>query len=128
MGDALGPVQLGATPIRSVSIGHAHGCAVVGPDVKCWRDNYYYESSADDVTETSLFGDDLPTLALGSAHRPLAVMTTLGVSCVLSDDAAVRCWGNPGPGLFGDGRVDDGRRSQYARPSPELAAVPLPEP
>jgi cysteine-rich repeat protein len=132
MGDALRPMAFGTgRSSRSLAVGANHGCAILDDDsVKCWGENYFFECSPSAAIEsegwqTGLYGDALRPLALGTTARPVDVAVSRGFSCALFDDGEVRCWGDPGPGLFGRG-ASGGLRTGYVRPEETLLAVPLP--
>ena len=125
MGDALPAVDLGTlhgapSLVKELAAVDYHSfCAILndtGSDnsaLKCWGSNDYCELGAGtrqaglaDMAET--VGDNMPwvdlgTTARGTKRKAAALAGGYQFVCVLSDDAAVKCWGDNGSGQLGLG-------------------------
>ena len=110
MGDNLPAVDLGtgrtATAITAASY---FTCALLdNADVKCWGTGSNGAlGSGDSVTrgdDPNEMGDNLPIVDLGTGRTATAISSgTNGQTCVVLDDATVKCWGNNGNGQLGLG-------------------------
>lgn len=97
-------LNFGASGLESISAGLSHSCAVFADkSVRCW--------GANDEAQLGT-GDRLPRIS-AAASSPVnfngAAVTSLSVgrqhSCVLLDDATLRCWGSNSYGQLGAGRA-----------------------
>ncbi|MEM7129910.1 MAG: hypothetical protein AAF702_26490 [Chloroflexota bacterium] len=94
-----------AANVKSVSSGHQHTCAIVGPSVdneggaKCWGINY--SGQLGDGT-TAAQGTAVDVIGLGSGVTMIAA--GYDHTCVLLSDGSVNCWGRDNYGQLGIGR------------------------
>ncbi len=106
LGDAseterLTPVQ--ATVIASaaldVAVGQSHSCAVMANgETRCWGDNNFGQLGLG-----SALLDGQGELVLGLPLPGTKVFAAANSSCVLGQDAKLRCWGSNTYGVLGDG-------------------------
>lgn len=118
-GDSLPEVDLGSTagPVVAVAAGWDHTCALFDTGrVKCWGNGgggkLGYGSRDNIGDEPGEMGDDLPFVDLGD-RIAIKLGCEASLSCVLTDDDTVLCWGSVGgesgnyqpgatPGTMGD--------------------------
>ncbi len=107
MGDALPFVSLGSDgsagryPVQ-VAAGHRHACVILdNGDVKCFASNEGgYPSPAPSGTDSLIgnepgeMGNNLPRVDIGEGRTAVQICATNGYSCVIDDQANLRCWGN----------------------------------
>ncbi len=110
MGDALPAVALGTgRTAKAVAAGDNHSCAILDNDqLKCWGTNYYGELGLGDTVyrgdNPNEMGDALPTVALGTGRKALAVVAGGSGTCALLDNGATKCWGSNTLGELGLGQ------------------------
>lgn len=75
-------------PVRSLSVGRNHACAVVDGEVWCWGSNQF---AAIGVTGQSCFSDPQFINISGETFEEVGVGS--GHTCALSTDGDVFCWG-----------------------------------
>ncbi len=113
MGDALPVVALGAgRTATSISGNLFHTCALLDDgSVKCWGFNGDGELGLGDTGNRGdgpgEMGDALPAVDLGTGRTALAVSAGGYQTCVLLDDATVKCWGRNDEGQLGLGDTDN---------------------
>ena len=107
-----GTADVQATPTRvtgladaaGLSAGSTHTCALTTAGaVKCWGDNRYAQ-----LSDGSLSARELSPVIVPSAGTNNAALSVGGfMSCVLSSEGQLRCWGNNFNGQLGDGSLVD---------------------
>lgn len=106
MGDALPTVNLGEKA-KTISAGRYHTCAVLeSGTLKCWGQGTYGKLGLGGVANWGDKAGDmakLPAVPLGPGKKALSVMAASDHTCVVQDDAVVRCWGNGSSGRLGQG-------------------------
>ena len=101
MGDNLPIVDVGTNRIaKQIACGERHTCVLLdNNEVKCWGRNYDGELGLGTWgikgLEPSTMGDNLPVLKLGTEVNVVPDFIACGSqhSCVLINDATVKCWG-----------------------------------
>lgn len=82
-----------------ISVGGEHTCAIRSSGgVKCWG-----AGEAGQLGNGFILPSATPVDVEGLSGRVMAVSAGAGHTCVLMDDAAVKCWGNNAAGQIGDG-------------------------
>lgn len=112
MGEALPYVNLGGT-VTQLAAGLDHTCALLDDGrVKCWGYNEYGQLGLGDVAsrgdQPGEMGDNLPAVDVGAGRKVQALAARFQATCVLLDDAKVKCWGWNNSGQLGLG--DTARR------------------
>ena len=113
MGDNLTVVDLGTgRTATAISTGYAHTCAILDNDsVKCWGegdDGHLGYGNTNDLGDASgEMGDNLPVVDLGTGRTATAISTGHGQTCVILDNASVKCWGLNSIGQLGYGNTND---------------------
>jgi alpha-tubulin suppressor-like RCC1 family protein len=130
MGDYLLTVDLGSgIKAKAIVAGGSHTCAILdNASVKCWGSNASGQLGlGDDSTvvrgdEPNEMGNLLPFVDLGSERTAKSITTGTDYTCVLLDDASVKCWGN---GIYGQlGNKKKGVSNQF-NSTPEDSAIDL---
>ena len=118
MGDNLTAVDLGTGgKAKAIAAGYQHTCAILdNASVKCWglNDEGQLGLNATDSRgdESGEMGDNLPAIDLRSTGRTAASITTGDKhTCVMDDNASIKCWGR---GYFG--QLGRGDRKSYNKP------------
>ena len=99
MGDNLSVVDLGADfEVDHVSCGAWHTCVLsTNNEIKCFGDPFpnfgYNETDINIGDEEGEMGDNLMTVNLGTDFVPIQVDCGWMVSCALSANSQVKCWG-----------------------------------
>jgi cysteine-rich repeat protein len=111
MGSNLPTVELGTLSfVTDVALGVEHACALFGNStVKCWGRNEHGELGYGDTMprggSPTDMGDNLPALDFGQGIK--AITAAGHHTCVLLDDASVKCWGGNQHGELGLGDSSD---------------------
>ena len=109
MGDNLPAVDLGTGRTGSkVCAGKAHTCALLDDgSVKCWGQNNHGQLGQGDTVDrgsgAGQMGDALPAINLGTGRTATQLGCGEKHTCVLLDDATVKCWGVSEFGQCGGG-------------------------
>ncbi|HYF47077.1 MAG TPA: hypothetical protein VD926_12750 [Acidimicrobiales bacterium] len=109
MGTSLPAVDLGPNrTATAISSGYFHTCAVLdNGTVKCWGENDEGQLGQGDTTARGdgpgEMGSNLPAVSLGPSRTVAAVCAGGWQTCVVLDDATVRCWGDGDDGALGLG-------------------------
>ena len=110
MGDALPTVDLGTgRTATAISAGpYSHSCALLdNGTVKCWGRNDSGQlglgAPGSRGNNPDEMGDDLPAVDLGTGRTATAISAGDANTCVLLDDATVKCWGWNNTGELGLG-------------------------
>jgi alpha-tubulin suppressor-like RCC1 family protein len=112
MGDNMPPVPLGTSRAQSVVIGSAHVCALLDDHrVKCWGVQHMYQTGwGDPLVRNGLDGGACPENDLGTGRTALSVVASgttefidFAHTCVLLDNAQMKCWGSNFDGELGQG-------------------------
>ena len=107
MGDSLPAVGLGSgRSATAISVGSYHSCALLdNGSVKCWGANGYGRLGLGDTADRGdgpgEMGDALPAVGLGAGRSAVAVDVGVSHSCVVLDNATVKCWGRNNAGQLG---------------------------
>ena len=130
MGDNLPAVDLGTgrTALKVVA-GGFHVCVILDDSsVKCWGaggagalGNEGNTNRGDGAGE---MGDNLPAANLGTGRTATAISAGIDHTCVLLDNASVKCWGQSNLGQLGLG-VSTQRGSAVGSMGDNLPAVDL---
>ncbi|MFM1761419.1 MAG: hypothetical protein RL478_1029, partial [Actinomycetota bacterium] len=100
MGNSLAVIDVGAErTIRAISAGFAHTCAVLdNASVKCWGDGGYgklgygNQNNVGDIPNQ--MGGNLAAVSLGTGRTALAISAGGAHTCVVLDNATLKCWGD----------------------------------
>ncbi len=110
MGNNLPAIRLGTgRTVAAVSAGSLFTCAILdNRTVKCWGYNIFGQLGYGDTSNRggggiSQMGDNLPTVALGTARTALAISAGAAHTCALLDNRTVKCWGAGSDGALGQG-------------------------
>lgn len=109
MGDNLPFVDLGlGLSAVQVATGGRHTCALLNNSgVKCWGDSFKgqlgYGSTQDRGSFLGQMGDDLPFVDLGTNLLAEQIVAGTSHTCVLLNNARVKCWGDGSDGQLGYG-------------------------
>lgn len=109
MGDSLPLIDLGTGKTAIAVHGkYYHTCALLNDGhVKCWGGNNVGQLGLGDMANrgdgAQEMGDSLSAIDLGTGKTAIAIAVQPGHTCVLLDDASVKCWGNNGEGQLGLG-------------------------
>jgi alpha-tubulin suppressor-like RCC1 family protein len=113
MGSNLGFVELGtgrtATAIAAAS---NYTCAILdNASVKCWGRNSQGQLGLGNNTElgdnANEMGDNLPIVDLGTGRTATAIAAGQSHTCVILDNASVKCWGSASEGRLGLGNTNN---------------------
>lgn len=108
--------------VIKVAVSSGHSCALIsGGRVKCWGPNSVGALGLGDTVDRGTgqdggaMGASLPFVDLGAGRRAIDIAVgaqdasgspdTLGASCALLDDGAIKCWGYNGYGQLGRGNT-----------------------
>ena len=115
---SVGPVNIGTGRTAvAISAGGAHTCVILNTgDVLCWgfgEDGRLGYGETDQEGDEATIGDDeepgsVAPVQIGDGRTATAITTGKEHTCVLLDDAKVRCWGSNGTLFGGDGRLGYG--------------------
>ena len=122
MGDNLPSIDLGTgRTATAIAAGAYITCALLDNGaVKCWGDNNIGQLGIGNTTDmgdnSEEMGDNLPSIDLGTGRTATAIASMRNHTCVILDNAAVKCWGQNTDGqlgidnttLMGDGTGDMG--------------------
>jgi len=104
MGDNLTAVDLGTLrTAKAISAGYQHTCVILDNEsVKCWGFNDKGQlGQGDSVSRgdgSNEMGDNLTVIDLGSGRTAASITTGAKHTCVMLDNASIKCWGY---GLYG---------------------------
>ena len=104
MGDSLPAVDLGTgRTAKAIAAGYQHTCVILDNEsAKCWGFNVEGQlGQNDDVSrgdESNEMGDNLTVIDLGSGRKAASITTGAKHTCVMLDNASIKCWGY---GLYG---------------------------
>ena len=130
MGDTLLAVPLGTGRTAvAIDAGYNHVCAVLdNATVKCWGRNDSGQlgqgNTLDRGDQANELGDNLPAVSLGTGRTAKALSGGQSHTCVLLDNATVKCWGFNSYGQLGLGDKFD-RGDAANELGNNLPAVPL---
>jgi len=98
------PVEiLPGTRVASVALGNNHACLVTEAGAAmCWGSNSYGEVGTGTKNPTRYL---LPQPVRGLASGVKDIAVAANTTCALMQTGAVKCWGNGGYGLFGNGQM-----------------------
>ena len=121
---ALRSINLGTgRTATAIDVGGYHSCAILdNASVKCWGFNSYGQLGIDNTTH---MGDDtgemasLPSIDLGTGRTATVISGGLAHTCVILDNASVKCWGNNRNGQLG---IDN--TTHMGKTSGSMAALP----
>ncbi|MDQ3871504.1 MAG: hypothetical protein M3301_07825, partial [Chloroflexota bacterium] len=108
---SVGPVDLGGGhTATAISAGTGHTCALLDDgNVRCW--GFGGDGRLGYGNLNNIGNDESPAsvgpVDLGAGHTATAISAGGGHTCVILDDASVRCWGFGGDGRLGYGNVAD---------------------
>jgi len=111
MGDNLTVVDLGTgRTATAISAGSEHTCAILdNASLKCWGEGNYgqlgYGNTNDLGNDSDEMGDNLPVVDLGTGRTATAIGAGSQHTCVILDNASVKCWGNASEGQIGSGNA-----------------------
>ena len=106
MGDALPLVDLGANrTVVQVAAGSAHTCALLdNGKIKCWGGLRFDGYGDNNVRQ---MGDSLQFVDIGTGQVAVQLVTGNQHTCVLLDNAQMKCWGSNVNGELGYGDTED---------------------
>ncbi len=108
MGDELPSVDLGnGRTATAITAGVVHTCARLDDaEVKCWGENTHGQLGLGDTDRRGdgpgEMGDALPAVNVGTGRTVQAISAGGDRSCVVRDDASIRCWGAHASLALGD--------------------------
>ena len=112
MGDNLPSVDLGTgrTAVQ-IAIGNVHTCAILDDEtVKCWGfgplGQLGYGDTSTRGDEPEEMGDNLSSVNLGTGRTAVQISAGNLHTCVLLNDATVKCWGFGFHGALGYGNFN----------------------
>jgi alpha-tubulin suppressor-like RCC1 family protein len=106
MGDNLPTVNLGTgRTAKKIAVSFNTTCAILDNNsLKCWGFNTVGQLGLGDSTArgntSGTMGDALPAVNLGAGRYATDIAMGADTTCVLLDDATVKCWGSP---IYGHG-------------------------
>ena len=118
MGGLLPTVQLGSgRTVVQVSAGSSSTCALLDDGtVKCWGSGNHgrlgYGDTQNRGDDPNEMGDDLPVVDLGSGRTAVQIGDGGSYTCVVLDDATIKCWGVNHRGQLGYGDTNSRGDSQ----------------
>lgn len=93
-------VNIGTSPVRDVSAGSSHVCAVTqDKSVYCWGYNVNNEAVPNNTADAIVS----PTIVAIPKKTVVQVVAGSGMSCARTDDGTTYCWGYNVDGRLGDG-------------------------
>jgi alpha-tubulin suppressor-like RCC1 family protein len=113
MGDNLPAVNLGTgRTATAITAGAFHTCAVLdNATVKCWGNAGLAQLGYGDITQrgdnANEMGNNLPAVSLGTGRTATAITAGAFHTCVLLDNASVKCWGDNSSGQSGLGDTNN---------------------
>ncbi len=113
MGDNLTVIDLGSGRIATaIEAGNHHTCALLdNASIKCWGSNASGQLGLGDTNNrgdgSNEMGDNLPTVDLGSGRTATAIASGDSHTCVVIDNASIKCWGKNESGQLGLGDTDN---------------------
>jgi E3 ubiquitin-protein ligase HERC3 len=113
MGDALPAVDVGTgRTAKQVEGGDIHTCALLDNDrIKCWGYNLQGQLGIGDKVDrggaAGQMGDALPFVDLGTNRTAKSVVAGGSISCAITDENKVKCWGTGSYGRTGLGSTAD---------------------
>ncbi|MEC9361237.1 MAG: hypothetical protein VX985_05315, partial [SAR324 cluster bacterium] len=120
MGDNLPAVDLGTgRTAKVIAVGYQHTCAILDNEsVKCWGFNEEGQLGLGDMNSrgdsSGEMGDNLPSLDLGSGRNAASIKAGAKHTCVILDNASIKCWGY---GYFG--QLGRGEQKNELEPKPD---------
>ena len=131
MGSNLSSVALptGRYPIF-IALGYWHTCVILDDNsIRCWGNNNYGQLGLGTGQSTvggaaSDMGDNLAAVDLGAGFTPVSLSLGYAHSCAMSNQGAVKCWGENQEGQLGLGDTAT-RGLQTSDMGTNLAAVYL---
>jgi alpha-tubulin suppressor-like RCC1 family protein len=122
MGDNLTAVDLGTGgKAKAIAAGYQHTCAILDNEsVKCWGFNDKGQLGQNDSVSRgdgpNEMGDNLPAIDLRSTGRNAASITTGAKhTCVMLDNASIKCWGY---GLYGQLGLGENKTEKRPKSDP----------
>ena len=113
MGSNLGFVELGTgRTATAIASGRYHTCAILdNASVKCWGSNNNGQLGIGDTVtrgdNANEMGDNLTIVGLGTGRTATAISASREHTCVILDDASVKCCGRGVSGRLGQGNSDN---------------------
>ena len=113
MGSNLGFVELGTgRTATAIAAGSGYTCAILdNASVKCWGRNGEGQLGLGNNTQlgdnANEMGDNLPIVDLGTGRTATAIAAGQSHTCVILDNASVKCWGRGENGVLGSGSTDN---------------------
>jgi len=107
MGDRLPNVNLGTgRTALTIAAGVGHTCAILdNGELKCWGLNNYGQLGLGDRNSrgdaAGQMGDSLPAVDIGTGHTVHGLALGNYQTCVLLENATLKCWGYAGFGAIG---------------------------
>ena len=114
MGDILTAVDLGTLrSAKAISAGYQHTCVILDNEsVKCWGFNDKGQlGQGDSVSRgdgSNEMGDNLTVIDLGSGRTAASITAGAKHTCVMLDNASIKCWGYRYYGQMGRGEQKKG--------------------
>jgi cysteine-rich repeat protein len=113
LGDNLTPISLGTNRTAThVATGEDFSCAILDDaSLKCWGRNDAGQLGQGNTNSLgdapNEMGDNLVAIDLGTGRTAIQVSTGAKHSCVLLDNASVKCFGNNSLGQLGQGNTNN---------------------
>jgi len=117
MGDSLTSIELGTgITATAIAAGYHHTCAILdNSSIKCWGSNNAGQLGLGDTNNrgdldgngVTEMGDNLPSVDLGAGRTARAIAAGDNHTCVVLDDASIKCWGSNTAGQLGLGNTSN---------------------
>jgi len=125
---SVGAVDLGGRAAVAISAGHDHTCAILDDhSLRCWGRGVEGALGYGNTTSIGSYQTpgSVPPVSLGPGRSAVAISAGGRHTCVVLDDATVRCWGDGNRGELGAGTNTNNAGDTLATTPDKLAPVDL---
>jgi alpha-tubulin suppressor-like RCC1 family protein len=110
--DDLTKIGTGRTPV-AIAAGKNHNCAILdNSSIKCWGANTSGQLGLGDTNNRGAdedggdqMGDNLPVVDFGIGRKARGIIAGDNQTCVIMDNASIKCWGENTSGQLGLGNT-----------------------